>query len=182
MLCITIPKGEWFDEASNSFSYTKEYTVHLEHSLISLSKWESKWKKPYLHPSKPITHDEFIDYIRCMTIESGVDPKAYFLIPDQTLEKISEYINDKMTATWFSEEQKRSQVQRGRIVTSELIYYWMIAHNIPSDYQKWHLNRLLTLIEVCNAESNPKKMSRQESARRQKELNEARRKQMGTRG
>lgn len=182
MLKIRIPANEWYDESRSEFIYTKEYTIRLEHSLISLSKWESKWKKPYLNPKESITRDEFIDYIRCMTIDQNIDPFAYNAIPDSTLNEISAYIDDKMTATWFSKEQSKAGVQRGRVVTSELIYYWMIAYNIPADYQKWHLNRLLTLIEVCNAENNPKKMSKQEMALKRKELNELRRKQTGSRG
>lgn len=183
MLTISVPRTEWFDENRMEFFKVEACTLQLEHSLISLSKWESKWKKPYLNPSSPITRDEFIDYVRCMTISRNVNPLVYEALTPEQIDLIQAYINDKMTATWFSKDQRKNGVTYGRIVTSELIYYWMIAQNIPAEYQKWHLNRLLTLIEVCNAENAPKgKMSQNEILRRNKELNDQRRRSMHTHG
>lgn len=183
MLTLNIPSSEWFDENRMEFYKVEPCALQLEHSLISLSKWESKWKKPYLNPSSPITRDEFLDYVRCMTISRNVNPLVYESLSPELIATIQDYINDKMTATWFSKDQKEKGITRGRIVTSELIYYWMIAQNIPAEYQKWHLNRLLTLIEVCNAENSPKgKMPTEEILRRNKELNDQRRRAMHTNG
>ena len=180
MLRITIPSVELWDESKNEFVYTKEYTLQLEHSLVSLAKWESKWCKPFLTKEK-MTTDETIDYIRCMTITQNVDPVAYNYITDDNIEQVREYIESPMTATWFSEEQdgKPNREQ----ITAELIYYWMIALNIPPEYQKWHLNRLITLIRVCEIKNRPpKKMSKKDVLSRNRALNEARRKRLNTRG
>lgn len=178
MISITIPKGEIYDEKSEEFVYFKGATISLEHSLISISKWESKWHKPFLsHDNK--TAEETIDYIKCMTITQNVDPRAYeFLTPDN-INQVNRYIEDPMTATTFSDTGRPSR----EIITSEIIYYWMIAMNIPSEYQKWHLNRLLTLIQVCSIKNSPKKkMSSAELNARNRALNEARKKQWNTRG
>ena len=180
MLQITIPAKELWDEAKEEFISTKEQTLQLEHSLISLSKWESKWHKPFL--SNDIkTEEETLDYIRCMTITQNVDPMVYKFIPINIREEIIEYINAPMTATWFNNEKhgKSSSEQ----TTSELIYYWMIAQNIPFECEKWHLNRLLTLIKVCNIKNQPpRKMGKKARMSQQAALNAARRKQFNTRG
>lgn len=178
MLKITIPAAELFDGVG-SFINTKEQTLQLEHSLVSLSKWEAKWHKPYLS-KKPMSLEETIDYIRCMTLTQNVDPNVYRAITPAILKTVTEYIDAPMTATTFSNRKRGS----GRkIVTSEVLYYWMISYGIPFECQKWHLNRLLTLINVCNAEgSPPQKLSRAEVAAQYKALNDARRKQWNTRG
>lgn len=179
MLEITIPESELFDEETMTFTKTKAVTLLLEHSLLSISKWESKWKKPFLSSSDK-TKEETIDYVRCMTVTKNVPEEAYLGLTNDNLEAVVTYIEDPMTATWFREE--RSAPSR-EIVTSELIYYWMIASNIPMECQKWHLNRLLTLIRVCQIKNGPqKKMSKSQLARRNRELNDARRKQFNTRG
>lgn len=156
-LQITIPPTEiGYDPKTKQFlySHSKDVTLTLEHSLVSLSKWESKYKKPFLSQSE-LTKEETIDYIRCMTITKNVDPNVYKAINNSIIEQITEYIKDPMTATWFSkDENKRSQ---SAIITSERIYYWMIALQIPPEYQKWHLNRLITLIRICDIENRPKK-------------------------
>ena len=180
MLQITIPAGEQWDEINQVFINTKEQTLQLEHSLVSLSKWESKWCKAFLTKNEK-TDEETIDYIKCMTITQNVDPNAYNCLTKENVEQIKKYIEAPMTATYFSEEHsgKSSREQ----VTSELIYYWMIALNIPMECQKWHLNRLLTLIRVCNIKSQPpKKMSKRAIMSRNTALNAARRKQLNTRG
>ena len=181
MLKITIPKTEMFDEKKNEFVYTKGQTLALEHSLVSISKWEAKWHKPYLSKT-PKTREEVLDYIRCMTLTQNVDPAVYNCIPRSELEKIDEYIKDPMTATWFSNEENMKGRQ-GRIVTSELLYYWMTAYQIPFECQKWHLNRLITLIRVCDEENKPKqKLSKNQLLARNAKLNKARRAALRSKG
>ena len=179
MLKIIIPAREYYDEVKNEFVYTKEQHLQLEHSLVSLSKWESKWHKPFLSPDDK-SSEEVIDYVKCMTITQNVKPEVYNYLTKGNLEDINNYIDNPMTATTFNSERKSPSRE---IITSEIIYYWMITLNIPFECQKWHLNRLLTLIKVCNIKSNPpKKMGRQELLNRNRALNEARRKQYNTRG
>ena len=180
MLQITIPSTEVWDEEKNEFRTTKEYTLQLEHSLVSISKWESKWKKVFLSKEEK-TYAEVIDYIKCMTITQNIPDVAYDCITKDNVDEIDKYISSPMTATWFSNE-KAPGVSREK-VTSELIYYWMIALNIPFECQKWHLNRLLTLIRVCNIKNTPpKKMGKNALMRRNAALNAARRKQFNTTG
>ena len=180
MLRITIPAIELWDENKEEFINTKEQTLQLEHSLVSLSKWESKWNKPFLSKDTK-TEEEELDYIKCMTITQNVDPNVYKFIPLNIREEIKEYINAPMSATWFSEDKntKSSSEQ----ITSELIYYWMVAQNIPFECEKWHLNRLITLIKICNIKSQPpKKMGKKAIMSRNAALNAARRKQLNTKG
>lgn len=180
MLQITIPKSEIFNEDTGEFTYIKEQTLQLEHSLISLSKWESKWCKSFLNTSDK-TSEEVLDYVKCMTITQNVNPLAYQFLSAENLKKINEYINAPMTATTFSND-KTSRRSR-EIITSEVLYYDMISLGIPFECQKWHLNRLITLIRVCSVKSQPqKKMGRTELANRNRALNAARRKQLNTRG
>ncbi len=181
MLRITVPANEQWDERTGQFITSKECTLQLEHSLISLSKWESKWCKPFLN-DKEKSYEETIDYIRCMTISQCVDPNVYYNMTIDNLKQINEYIAAPMTATWFSDKKGRSR-SGGQTVTSELIYYWMIALGVPFECEKWHLNRLLTLIRVCEAEQQPKKkMSKRQIMSRNAALNAARRKRLNTRG
>lgn len=177
MLTIIIPETELYDEIRNEFKIVKEQKLVLEHSLVSLSKWESKWHKPFLG-KEPKTFDETIDYIRCMTVNS-TDPLVYQCITPKIIGEINQYIEDPMTATTIK-EQKRG---RSEIITAEIIYYWMIALNIPFECQKWHLNKLLTLINVVNIKNKPsKKMSKKDVMSRNASLNAARRKALHTRG
>lgn len=179
MLKITIPSREMFDEKTQEFIHTKEYTIQLEHSLVSVSKWESKWNKPFLgKENKSI--EETIDYIRCMTITQNIDPVVYNGLTTDNIDMINKYINSPMTATTFHDE--KGKINR-EIITSELIYYWMTSLNIPMECQKWHLNRLLTLIRVCNIKNQPsKKMSKRELMQRNSALNAARRAKMNSKG
>ena len=180
MLQITIPSTELWDERKEEFVYVKEKTLQLEHSLVSLSKWESKWNKSFLSSSDK-TNEEIIDYIRCMTITQNVDPEVYTRLKNNVIKQIYDYINAPMTATVIS-DTKRGGSSR-EVITSELIYYWMIALNIPFECQKWHLNRLLTLIRVCEIKNTPpKSMNRREIMNRNAALNAARRKQFNTKG
>ena len=180
MLQITIPATELWDENKQEFVYTKEQTLQLEHSLVSLSKWESKWHKAFL--TKEVkTREETLDYIKCMTITQNVKPETYNYISDKLIDQINRYIENPMTATVIS--KTKTGGPNREVVTSELIYYWMISLNIPSEYQKWHLNRLLTLIEVCNIKNTPpKKMGKKALMSRNASLNAARRKQLNTNG
>jgi len=180
MLRITIPAVEQWDEAKQEFIYTKEQTLSLEHSLVSLSKWESKWCKAFLTKQEK-TFEETLDYIKCMTLTQNVDPEVYNYLTNGNIKEINEYIEAPMTATYFSDE-KTSKTSREQ-VTAELIYYWMIALNIPFECQKWHLNRLLTLIKVCNIKNQPpKKRSKKDIMSRNAALNAARRKRLNTKG
>lgn len=177
MLTITIPETELYDEVKNEFKIVKEQKLVLEHSLVSLSKWESKWHKPFLG-KEPKSREETIDYIRCMTVNSA-DPIVYQCINGSIIEQINKYIEDPMTATTIR-EQKRG---RSEIITAEIIYYWMVALQIPFECQKWHLNKLLTFINVVNIKNKPeKKMSRKEVMSRNASLNAARRKALHTKG
>lgn len=179
MLKITIPAIELYDEIKEEFISSKEQILTLEHSLVSLSKWESKWCKPYL-TKEGKTIEETIDYIKCMTITQNVDDKTYTYITNENIMQIRNYIEADMTATTFNNESKSKSRE---VITSELIYYWMITLNIPFECQKWHLNRLLTLINVCNIKNSPpKKMGKKDLARRNAELNAARRKSLNSEG
>jgi len=179
MLTLSIPEREDYNELTNEFLVTKGKTIQLEHSLVSLSKWESKWCKPYLTKEEK-TEEEFLDYIRCMTITPNVEPDLYRTLRKPELMIINGYINSPMTATIIHNKQKTFSRE---IVTSELIYYWMISLEIPFECQKWHLNRLLTLIDVCNIKSQPsKKMPMSEAMSQQKALNAARRAKMHSKG
>lgn len=181
MLRITIPAGEerW-DEVNEVFVYPKEQTLQLEHSLVSLSKWESKWCKPFL-TRQAKTFEETLDYVKCMTLTQNVNPEVYNYLTIANIDMINQYIDAPMTATRFSDE-KNTKTNREQ-VTAEIIYYWMISLNIPFECQKWHLNRLLTLIKVCNIKNSPpKKRSKKEIMRRNTALNEMRKKQLHTRG
>lgn len=180
MLYITIPKTELFDQETNSFIQIKEQKLQLEHSLVSLSKWEQKTEKPFLLTGK-MTVEETIEYIKCMTITQNVDPIVYLGITNEIVQQVDEYIGRKMTATTFSTIPKNTS---GQIVTSEIIYYWMFELKIPKECEKWHLNRLLTMIRVSSEKNSPKKnkMTKGEIMARNKELNEARKKALGTKG
>ena len=180
MLKITVPAAEFWDEIHEEFIYKKEQTLQLEHSLVSLSKWESKWNKAFLGKQEK-TDEEILDYVRCMTLTQNVDPEVYTRLSATNYLEINAYIEAPMTATYFSED-KQAKGNR-EVVTSELIYYWMISYNIPVEFQKWHLNRLLTLIRVCNIKNSPpKKRSKRELMRRNAALNAARRSRLGSKG
>lgn len=179
MLNITIPKREFYDETNEEFITLKEQKLQMEHSLISLSKWESKWHKPFLDDRVDKTRDETMDYFKCMTLTQNVDPLVFITMPEDCVNQINAYIENDMTATWFNEN---NQPKSREIQTSEILYYYMIKLGIPFECQKWHLNRLITLIRVCSLRDNPQKMSKEETLRTNRELNEARKKQHNTKG
>lgn len=179
MLTITMDAIELYDETKQEFVSSKEQIIKLEHSLASLSKWESKWGKPFLSKEEP-SFDETIDYIRCMTITRNVDSDTYKYISKKNIELVSRYIDAPMTATTFAKDKKNPSRD---IITSELIYYWMISLNIPFECENWHLNRLLTLINVCNIKNQPtNKMSKKELMSRNAAINAARKQSMNTTG
>lgn len=185
MLTITIPatESEEWDEVNECFVYhevEKEQVLHLEHSLIALSKWESKWHKPFL-TDKEMSTEETLDYIKCMTLDKNIKPEIYERLTAENITEIRDYMNDPMTATTFTDFGKKSTNREQP--TSELIYYWMIANNIPVEFEKWHIKRLMTLIRVCSIKNSPsKKMNKQEILRRNAALNAERRAKYKTKG
>lgn len=187
MLTITIPKQELWNENNQEFIYSEERTITLEHSLVSLAKWESKWNKPFLVKSKrddqKKTAEEQLDYIKCMTITNNVPLDTYKMLTTENLKDIQKYIEEPMTATqYFNNEQNKGKYNTEPI-TAELIYYWIIAFDIPMECQKWHLNRLLSLIQMCDIKNNPpKKLSNAEILSRNKSINDARKAKLNTRG
>ena len=181
MLQINVPMtSEGWDEEKQEFVDPVYKPLQLEHSLVSLSKWESKWRKSFLsNPNK--STEEIMDYVKCMTITQNVDPEIYNRLSPENIKEINEYISAPMTATYFNEDNSKKGSRE--IVTSELIYYWMIALNIPFECKKWHLNRLLTLIRVCNIKNAPpKKRSRKDILSQQAALNQARKQKLNTKG
>lgn len=182
MLPVIIPAIEVFDDDKQEFvTVRKSQILRLEHSLISISKWESKWHKPFLSKIEK-TDEEIFDYIRCMTLDQNIDPDIYNYLSPENVKQINEYIEDSMTATTFPED-KSSKKNNNELVTSELIYYWMVTLNIPKECEKWHVNRLLTLIRVCNVKNAPpKKMSRREAMAHNRAVNAANRKRFNSRG
>lgn len=181
MLTINIPiSPEGWDEEKQEFVEPKSQTLQLEHSLVSLSKWESKWKKPF-YSKKEMSNEETLDYIKCMTLTKNVDPDVYNHLTPENIKTILDYIGNPMTATTFGKETNSGNNRE--VITSELIYYWMIASNIPFECQKWHLNRLITLIRVCSVKNAPpKKRSKRDIMSRNAALNAARRKQFNSNG
>lgn len=181
MLVLTIGDEEFFDESKNQFIKTEGVVVNFEHSLISLSKWESKYEKPFLSADQK-TEDEILDYFRFMIISPGVSPDIVYEMNQANFNAIHEYIDSKQTATTFGAMPQRNR-GRGEVITSELIYYWMVAFDINWEAQYWHLNRLFSLVKICNIKnSKPKPMSKSEIAARNRELNAQRRRELGTRG
>lgn len=182
MLQITLSSKDLWDEVNSEFVLVNEANLVLEHSLLSISKWESKWKKPFLTQT-PKTKEELNDYVRCMTIKSSNnDPSIYKYISDKELIQIQEYMDDSMTATRFPANQG-SGSKNGEEITSELIYYWLSAAQIPFEVQTWHINRLFTLLRISSVKNQPaKKMSRKDTMMSNQSLNAMRRAKLGSKG
>lgn len=182
MLTIVVPETELFDESKQEFVKYEAKTLQLEHSLVSLSKWESKWCKAFLTKDEK-TFEETLDYIKCMTVTQNVKPDVYLRLTRENVEQINKYIEAPMTASYIYEDNSGRGKINNEQVTAELIYYWMISLNIPFECQKWHLNRLIMLIKVCNHKNQPpKKMSKRDIMSRNAALNAARRQKLNTKG
>lgn len=180
MLTITVDGTQFWNEELEEFVNPESFTLQLEHSLVSLSKWESIFEKPFLGPN-PKTNEELLQYIYIMILTPNVDPDVVHKLSEENFREISEYMERKMTATWFTELPNAPK--SSELITAELIYHWMFSFNIPLDFENRHLGKLLTQIKVCNLKNSaPKKMSPAEAAAQQRELNARRRAQMGTRG
>lgn len=184
MLKLIIPETSVFIEDKNEFYPIPETTLSLEHSLLSVKKWESHWKVPFLRNNEK-TAVQMIDYIRCMTLTKNVDPMVYHAISEEDMGKIADYIKDPMCATTFGDDRLiGAQRHSSEMVTAETIYYWMIALNIPVEFQKWHLEQLLALIKLTNIKNDPKKrkMTQRDLIQRNAEINEANKKFFGVKG
>lgn len=183
MLQIVVPGIEEYDEVHNLFVERGKQKLQLEHSLVSLSKWEAKWHKPFYRTGKDaFTEEELIDYIRCMTITQNVPPDVYLRLTSENVNEITKYIRDSMTATTFSESPGGSR--RRQIITSEYVYFLMFSYRIPKECEKWHLNRLMTLIRIFQEENKDpkKKPSRAATMSRYRALNAARRAKLHSKG
>lgn len=182
MLTILVPKRRLFDETTQRFFEAEAVLLKMEHSLLSIAKWESKWNKSYISTQKK-SSDEVLDYFRQMTIspaENKLPPAFFATIPQETVAEIIDYINAPMSATIFYET---NGAKSREVITSELIYFWMIQYQIPFECEKWHLNRLLTLIRVCGIKNSPKKkLSRNALLARNAKLNEERKRRLNTTG
>lgn len=181
MLSLTVPSLELYDSEREEFIYTIPVSFKVEHCLLAMSRWESKWKKPFLSDEEK-TSEEVIDYIKCMTMSDDVSDDVYDRLPYDVITKIKEYIDDPHTATTIRHQEGRG---RGRkdIVTTEIIYYWMTVYGIPFECETWNLNRLLTLIEICIIKSQPaKKMSKGQVRQMYDSLNKSRRAKLHSKG
>lgn len=183
MLQITVPTSELWDEENEVFIQTRAVTLNLEHSLLAISKWESIYKKPYLEQTQ-FTQEEDADYIKCMTITPNVDNDTYYAIVNnaECMSKIRKYIDDPATATFFNEKGKKTGHSSEKI-TSELIYYWLVVNNIPFECQKWHINRLFSLVRICNIKNqSPKQKKKSQLYSEYNRLNAQRRAMYNTKG
>lgn len=182
MLKLIVFGREFWDEKKEEFIPTKDQILSLEHSLISISKWETKWHKPFISENKK-TNEELIDYIRCMTITQNVDSFTYKRLTKENMDQIEKYIDDPATATWFNDSREGQKSSKKERITSELIYYWMIASEIPFECETWNLNRLMVLIRICSIKNKPpKKQGKKEIMKNNTSLNAARRNKIGTSG
>jgi hypothetical protein len=181
MLRLVIPiSPEGWDESRQEFVESKVQVLELEHSLVALQAWESKWHKAFLS-KKEKTEEETLDYIRCMTLTPNVDPDVYNHLTSENVKQINDYISNPMTATYFPQDQ--SSKNSREVTTAELIYYWMIALQIPVEFKNWHLNQLLTLIKVCNMKNAPaKKRSGRQLIQDYAAMNAARKKEWNSKG
>lgn len=182
MLEIYIEPQEFLNEETNEIIRVPDAKLQLEHSLISIKKWESKWHKPFLGKAEK-TNEELLDYIRCMSLTSNINPLVFQYLPPHIMVEIINYIKDPMTATWFNTNSIGASKSSMETITNEIIYYWMIKFGVPFECQKWHIEQLLALIKTISIKDAPsKKMSKQEELAQRKALNAKRRAQMKSRG
>lgn len=183
MLTVKVPKLEFFNDNTQTFAYYDGGILQIEHSLLAIRKWEAKWKIPFLESDEK-TYEQIKDYVKCMTIRKPKDPNIYSFLTKKNVEEIIKYIKDPMTATWFREgvDPTGKMKLKSEIVTSEVIYYWMITLNIPFELEKWNFNQLMTLIRVCSVKSNNHKVDPKQAAIERAKLNEQRRAKYKTRG
>lgn len=181
MLEIKVQEKELFDNKTGEFITIPAMDLKLEHSLISLFRWEGKWKKPFLHLESP-TQEEMVDYICCMSMDKPIDRNVVLSLPAEDFLKIKEYISDSHTATTIVDRTPQKRKSKKEIITAELIYYYMIYYGIPSGYDKWHLNRLLTLLRICSIKGGTtnQEMSMEEIFAQNNRLNSARRAAMNS--
>jgi hypothetical protein len=180
MLTIEIPERDFFNEETCEFVVKPKVSFQIEHSLASISRWESKWNIPFLADTRK-TNEQMADYIRCMTVTKNIPEDIYADLPAEVHVKVSEYIRAPMTATTLP--QDRGGRRNRETTTSELIYFWMVSYNIPLECQKWHLNRLLTLIQICNIKNQkPGKRNRQDLMAQRRSINASRRAQYNSKG
>lgn len=176
MLTISVPERDFWDDSSQKFIHVPSLSLRLEHSLLSISKWEEKWHVPLLYDKTEMTADMFLDYVRCMTITKNVPAFVYAGLTQENFQTITNYIKDPHTATWFGDDKRKRQQSSKRIVTSELVYYWMTQYNIPFSCEKWNINRLITLIRVEQEEAKAQeKESKRTTYSKHASLNKARR-------
>lgn len=182
MLTITVLGGEFFNEEKQEFVTIEDVVLELEHSLVSLSKWESKFRKPFLGPKEKTTEEVF-GYIEAMVTSPNFSPEVLGRLSNSNLSDIQEYISSTESATTFGEGPPSRNKPKQEIITSELIYYWMVSYTIPFECETWHLSRLFSLIQICNIKnSKPTKMSKSEIASRNRALNAQRKAKLGTSG
>lgn len=196
MLTLNIPAKQSWNAKTEEFVYSEPVTLKLEHSLLSLAHWESNWNIPFLSNLDKLTVEQWLDYIRCMTITKGVDPEVYARLTKEQYKAINTYMEAPMTATWFAGEPRPNEIKNktkprpkrpprrnGTETTAEILYCQMFTYGIPKECEKWHLNRLLTMIRVCQESQAPtKKMSKGERMAQQRMLNEQRKARLKTRG
>lgn len=176
MLRIEIEGTQLWDEENEQFIVTEPMKLYLEHSLVSISKWESVYRRPYLFP-QTFSKKETIDYIKCMCLDNDISDDVFYAIygNSKLMKEIDDYINSSPTATTINDNDTKKH-RNSEKITSELIYYWMVANEIPFECENWHIERLLTLIQVCNVKNRPpKKQSMKDIYARNKSLNAARR-------
>ena len=185
MLKLVIPAIDAFDDEQQLFVImAEEVTLELEHSLVSLSKWEATWEKPFLSTDER-TVEETLGYIQAMCLTPDVPSEVYQRLSGSHIDQVNAYIDAKMSATWFNEQpEKGNGPKRKEIITAEIIYYWMISFNIPFECQHWHLNRLFSLIKVCNQKNAPEKKqgSKRDMVAERNRINAERKAKYGTKG
>lgn len=177
-ISIKVPGIESFDEDTEEFVYSEDTVLVLEHSLVSLSKWEQTFHKPFLGKDNK-SAEETIAYIHAMCLDENVDGAIFLRLTEKNVEDINAYIEDPMTATTFSNIPGAPSRE---LITNEIIRYWMVSFQIPLEYETRHLNQLFTLVKVINEKNKPDKHKQKMTAAQRHELNKQRQKQYGTSG